>query len=57
MTLAGFGAVMRFSGCGSAAQVGCVTVTTGAGAIGVALDVRTSVPLEAELVGVALLEA
>ena len=50
MTLAGFGAVMRFSGCGSAAQVGCVTVTTGAGALDVALDVRTSVPLEAELV-------
>ncbi len=50
MTLAGFGAAMVLSGCGNAAQVGLVTVTTGAGAIGVvALEARTSFVLEAEL--------
>ena len=49
---------MVFTGCGNLAQVGCVTVTIGAGAIAVvaALEVRTSVPLEAELLGVASLE-
>ena len=48
------------SGCGNAAQLGCVTVMTGAGAIGVvavgALEVRTSLPLETSPIGAALLE-